>query len=193
MPKYVLVTNDIGDSTRITNTIIQHNDFEGGPGYYLTRDKKLFQKIRDLLVHNIVEFDNPLEGELIFEDLNIIQKDSFTELKDRTFTKAMEYMNSRLKVASVLDVYEYINYNNILIDKGYFITDENRMAKYLEIVETGDEELFQILEKYLELKDRLNEGNMLNNIWLKFKNTVTGAVTKEEIDTAYKEFVMCLE
>ena len=53
----------------------------------------------------------------------------------------------------------YIEYFDVLFElanKGFFITDENKEEKYLEILETENDELIDLLEKYLEVKEKLN-------------------------------------
>lgn len=42
-----------------------------------------------------------------------------------------------------------------LADAGFIITNNNREEKYLEILETGDENLIELLEQFLILKDKL--------------------------------------
>ena len=58
--------------------------------------------------------------------------------------------------------------NNKLADKGFFITEENKEEKYIEIIETCDESLIEDLEKYIFLLDKIkiiqNKKNEYDNI-----------------------------
>ena len=70
--------------------------------------------------------------------------------------KAEEYYKSRVNKGSLLDYLYYIDINNELNDRGYFITDSNKEEKYLEILETEDDHLIDLLEEFLILKDQLS-------------------------------------
>jgi hypothetical protein len=66
---------------------------------------------------------------------------------------------------------DLIIYNQTMLelaDAGYIITDKNREEKYLEILETGDESLIDLLEQYLVLKDKItfiiSQKKTYNNI-----------------------------
>ena len=63
-------------------------------------------------------------------------------------------------------LYEFILLNNKFCNKGYFITDDNREQTYIDIIAKLDEEniteddkeLIICLERYLEIKDRLDSN-----------------------------------
>ena len=78
------------------------------------------------------------------------------ENKYRIISKLDEYLQGRLKDAKLVDYIIYMEYNNELASKGYFITDSNREEMYLKILETGDDTLIDILEQYLIMKDKLS-------------------------------------
>lgn len=70
--------------------------------------------------------------------------------------RAENYYKFRVNQGSLLDYLYYIDINNELNDKGFFITDDNKEEKYLEILETGDEKLIDLLEEFLIIKDQLS-------------------------------------
>jgi predicted transcriptional regulator len=76
--------------------------------------------------------------------------------KYRVVEKLKDYYRSRVNQESLIDYALYIDINNELASKGFFITDENREEKYLEILETGDDKLIDALEEFLILKDELS-------------------------------------
>lgn len=53
----------------------------------------------------------------------------------------------------LMDVVMFMMLHDKLAYRGYIITSENRDEMYIKILETGDEELFEILEKYIRYLD----------------------------------------
>jgi hypothetical protein len=45
----------------------------------------------------------------------------------------------------------------MLASQGLFLTDENREETYLNIINTGDEQLINALERYIEIKDSMDK------------------------------------
>lgn len=70
--------------------------------------------------------------------------------------KARQKLDGIVKNSDLVYYIDFIDTNNILNSKGYFITDDNKEEKYLEILETEDEDLIDTLEKFLISKDRLS-------------------------------------
>lgn len=64
-----------------------------------------------------------------------------------------KYLN--LTKTSLVDLVFYTDALMELADAGYFITDKNREDKYIEIIETGKEDLIDLLEEYLLHKDQI--------------------------------------
>ncbi len=102
------------------------------------------------------------------------QIDDFKERKVKKFDqekqKVLNGLRNRIAGLSVatsfFEVYEFIAVTGILASQGVFITDENREETYLKIINTGNEELINALEKYLEIKDNMDQ------IFRKYKNTI---------------------
>lgn len=70
--------------------------------------------------------------------------------------KAKQKLDGVVSTSDLIHYIDFIDTNNILNADGYFITDKNKEEKYLEILETGDEDLIDVLEKFLMAKDRLS-------------------------------------
>jgi len=112
---------------------------------------------------------------LKFINLNIdkksitIQGSGKVELGDETFygislkepkkveiaKKARKKLEGVVNTSDLVYYVDFIDTNNILNSRGFFITDDNKEEKYLEILETGDEDLIDTLEKFLISKDKL--------------------------------------
>lgn len=55
----------------------------------------------------------------------------------------------------LMDVVMFMMLHDKLASRGYFITGDNRDEMYIKILETGDPELFDILEKYIQYLDMM--------------------------------------
>ena len=86
-------------------------------------------------------------------------------------------------------LYGFIILNNDLSNAGYFITNENREEKYLEILETGNEKLISKLEDYLNYKDEIEAVAQLERKFAAFRNEVRVAATPEEISEIEQKFL----
>lgn len=193
--KLVLIIIDKGDTYWITGAGIQPEDFIPDKTVHVLpyHDKILFDKIRELIKTNKVEYEKPLQGKLVEDDLIVTPLDQFELDRERFFTKGMEYMSSRIKVGSLFDFFNFIVSNNKLLDKGYVITDENRVDKYLEVVDAGNDDLIETLETFLTSRDRLMEHSGFYNIWKKYNDAIETSYDVEEMRDLYKEFVNMFE
>jgi hypothetical protein len=70
-------------------------------------------------------------------------------------TKARGIFGDDLLIFELLDLITFMLLNNKFANKGFFITDENKEEKYIEIIETCDEQLIEDLEKYIFLLDKI--------------------------------------
>ena len=76
--------------------------------------------------------------------------------KEHIALELRKYLNSRMDAWSSVNMIFYVENVLQLADAGYIITDKNREEKYLEILETGDEYLIDLLEYYLNAKDDMS-------------------------------------
>lgn len=128
------------------------------------------------------------EDELTEEDIMTIPYDELVIAKSRARTRGKYLLNQRIDTLMIFDFFEYSLTNNVLIDAGYVITDENREEKYLEIINTGDEDLIASLETYLEVRDRIGEHLSWYNSYITFKDDVNTCADTDCIDDLYNEF-----
>jgi hypothetical protein len=84
-----------------------------------------------------------LPGE--FEIIDLAESDPLEEAKGSSIIKIRMLVTPELSKISGFAMYGFIILNNDLANAGYFITNENREEKYLEILETGDEKLISKL------------------------------------------------
>lgn len=70
-------------------------------------------------------------------------------------TKARGIFGDDLLIFELLDLITFMLLNNKFANNGFFITDENKEEKYIEIIETCNDSLIEDLEKYIFLLDKI--------------------------------------
>jgi hypothetical protein len=131
--------------------------------------------------------DEVLPGE--FEVIDVGQSDPLGEARDAAVTKVRMLVTPELSKISGFALYGFIILNNDLSANGYFITNENREEKYLEILETGDEKLIAKLEDYLNYKDEIAEVAQLERKFSAYRAEIKAAATTEEVKKIEEQFL----
>lgn len=115
------------------------------------------------------------------EIVDIAETDPLDDARSASITKIRMLVTPELSKISGFALYGFMILNNDLANSGYFITNENREEKYLEILETGDEKLIQKLEDYLNYKDEIEAVAHLERKFTKFRKDIRNATTPEEV------------
>lgn len=123
------------------------------------------------------------------EVVDLGETDPLQEARNASITKIRMLVTPELSKASGMALYGFIILNNDLAANGYFITNENREEKYLEILETGDEKLIAKLEDYLNYKDEIEAVAQLERKFSAFRNEVRSASTAEEVKAIEERFL----
>jgi hypothetical protein len=144
-------------------------------------DKKIVRIRKNMMT------DEVLPGE--FEIVDLAETDFLQEVRNATISKIRMLVTPDLAKISGFALYGFIILNNDLSNAGYFITNDNREEKYLEILETGDEKLIQKLEDYLNYKDEIEAVAQLERKFATFRTEVRAAATPEEIVEIEQRFL----
>jgi hypothetical protein len=128
-----------------------------------------------------------LPGE--FTTVDLAETDEIQESRNASTIKVRMLVTPELSKISGFALYGFIILNNDLSANGYFITNENREEKYLEILETGDEKLIQKLEDYLNYKDEIESIAQLERKFSAFRNEIKTAATVDEIKEIEARFL----
>ena len=75
-----------------------------------------------------------------------------------------------------------------MIAAGFAITNNNREEKYLEILETGDEDLISKLEDYLNYKDEIERIASLERNFAQVQRSINNA-DEEDIEGIVASFL----
>ena len=125
-------------------------------------------------------------------DLMIVEPDisDLDTAKKVAVQKVRQMVTHQQANVSGLMMYQYININNILCDKGYFIHDDNKEEVYLQILETGDEKLIDKLELYLNARDEISRSGFLEEKYAKFFRQVNEVESIKDLDELYSNFMI---
>ena len=127
----------------------------------------------------------PFEVEILDDD----KVDPLLKAKNSSLQKVRMLVTPDLSKISGFALYGFIVLNNDLSNAGYFITNDNREEKYLEILETGDEKLISKLEDYLNYRDELENISHLERKFSAFRSEIKMANSIEEVKTIEERFL----
>jgi hypothetical protein len=105
--------------------------------------------------------------------------------------KARGILGDELLIFKLIDFVSLMMLNNKFADKGIFITDNNKEECYIKIIESGDENLINDLERFISLKDDIKQievqkteyQNIINK--LKFLSDLNNEELVNEIVESY--------
>lgn len=133
------------------------------------------------------------------ESIDNIKDISVDEAIDILETKLTQYVNYYKKSMEEILVsrtrlypyklWKYFNTYNVLLSKGYVITDENQEEKFIEIINKGDESLLNTLSEYLDIKDTMNLDSVVFSDFTNYSERLGLATSKEEAELIYEEFM----
>jgi hypothetical protein len=190
MSKLLFIINDNGTSWKITGTRIEMDDnFVPDPTmYFETGSEDFFDFIKELVDgSNEVTYPKGIIPTKP-DDFTITPLDSLSVYKARIRATGKHILRERCDFTLQFDFFQFQVLNNKMIDAGYVITDENREAKYLDIINTGDTDLINDLDSYLEIRDRVAISNHNYNNYLSFKTAVNEAADEAAVDAAFAAF-----
>jgi len=121
--------------------------------------------------------------------VDLAETDPIQDARNAALVKVRMIVTPEIAKIAGLTLYGFMVLNNDLANAGYFITNDNREEKYLEILETGDEKLVAKLEDYLNYKDEIENASHLERKFSKFTSAIRSASTIEEIQKLQTAFL----
>ena len=133
-----------------------------------------------------LQVDEVLPGEV-----NIISgsAEPLEAARSAALVKARSLVTPEMTKMSGIVLYNFMNLNNVLAAEGYFITNANREAKYIEIIETGNMDLITALEQYLAARDEIGNAASMKVRLDAFITEINKLTTVEEVVAAETKFV----
>jgi len=189
------VVEDWGAYWRVTNVMQNTLDNQANRNEKLLKLSYMsHQMIKNALLENkIVNIPKTLRTtEVLPGEFNIIdlkELDEIQEERNAAIIKIRMLVTPELSKISGFTMYGFIILNNDLASAGYFITNDNREEKYLEILETENEKLISKLEDYLNYKDEIERLSQLERNFSQFRQAVQSANTAEEIKKLEEKFL----
>jgi hypothetical protein len=186
---------DCGTYYRVTNVV---NNTLDAPADHQEKYLKLSYMSAEMMKKAVVEnktihisktlrTTEVLPGE--FEVIDLMETDPLQEARNAAMIKIRMLITPELSKIAGLTMYGFIMLNNDLANAGYFITNDNREEKYLEILETGDEKLITKLEDYLNYKDEIESVAQLERKFSAFRTAIKLSNTQEEVKTIEQNFL----
>jgi len=191
--KYFCNINDLGNFWNINNISLgdktQIEDHSMGL-YEISED--LYYLLKDTLNKNIIKIDKTKDIKIALsnEDFILEEKSALNRIKEVAFSKALEMVNGRINNRIIFDFFEFTILNNYFSSLGFIITEENREEKYLEIINTGESDKIEKLEKYLLSLDELNFSLNWYRKFKEFEKNLNQASTEEEIKTLLYNYMI---
>lgn len=144
------------------------------------------EKGNQVRISKALQTDEVLPGEIQIIENKI---DELDYTKQAMITKIKSYVTPELSKVAGYTLYNFIELNNKLAADGYFIHNGNREQKYIEIIETQNDELIETLENYLSLKDEIDRVGSLQTRINKIISDVYKATTDQEAINLTNEFI----
>lgn len=141
----------------------------------LSLSTDMYMEIEDRSLLGIIETSEKVvvidrnKKDIYFVDKKDVPNNMFMGVNEDNKINILKLARHRLEaISNKIDMIDYIRYidtNNELNARGFFITDKNKESKFLEILELGDEDLIDTLESFLILRDSLS---VLKNAKIEF-------------------------
>lgn len=131
--------------------------------------------------------------EVLPVDLILNKTDPLTVIKGVALAKIRAKIDGHLASISALEFYSFFTVHAKLMDAGYFITDENREEKYLEIINSGNEDIISSLEEYLENRDKINVVSWSYKQLKRAEEAIENIETEEEVKQVEISFYEAIE
>jgi len=118
----------------------------------------------NLLILDFEEFKNTRKNELKkredfdkndFIDDDLYYEYIFEEEKKNILLRALGNWFPAINMIFIMYTFDYIEAQLTLFSRGYMINDDNKEDIFIEIIEKDEDDLIEVLEKYIEAKDEL--------------------------------------
>ena len=127
-------------------------------------------------------------GDATLDDFTVTEPDDLNKYKAQKKAAIQNIFTFNLASLGGLTFFRVLRSFSVLASNGYFITDENREEKYLEIINTGDQDLISALEEYLDAYDATSPVvSMYNDLKQAFID-IDAATDEAGVDAAIHMF-----
>lgn len=136
---------------------------------------------------------SPITDISIFKQNNDESLKSFENIDDITelVNNIIETVNKEFLLKSKkfeINMHMYISSAMYLMSRGYFITEENKNKKYIEIIQTKDSDLINKLNTYLSYYDKMDLYKIFYDRYTEFLNNLSKLSNKDEILELFENY-----
>ena len=121
-------------------------------------------------------------------DFEIIKAGDLEKSKNKLLSELSNNFSHYLASISGITYFSFIISSFKLASAGYFITNENREEKYVEIMNTGDNMLIEALNDFLDSLDKISPMSGLYDHFKLAQKTVEQSKSFEDLEKAQVMF-----
>jgi len=126
--------------------------------------------------------DNPKSKDIPFDNFTIEEPVELEMKKSAVRAKANSRLSAYSATINALDIYDFFVITGKLTASGFNVLDEeNKEEIFLEIINTGNENLISDLERFLETKDKLDKISKKHRGLIQYFKEVDECETEEEL------------
>lgn len=122
-------------------------------------------------------------------DLIIEENNELEITRNSAEVRIMNFVNKRIGTVYNYHLFTFNLLNNYMITQGIIITEENSNMKYLEILQSENQDLINNLEKFLEVKSKIDEYTTLFNDSQLCLNNIDESQSIDEIEGFINNFI----
>lgn len=154
---HLLAIHDNGTNKIVSGTHMEPEQKPYDFSQYDQVNQDVYEYVNKKIITNRIEYPNNLEAAPQISDLVLTWFEPADKAKEKAQSELLGFAGNRISFVLLYKFYGYFNLHMKFSDAGIYITDANREEKYLEIINTGNAELINDLERYLSFRDELSE------------------------------------
>ena len=190
--EYALVLKDCATYYSIENIVQWESKYSttANDEFVVTMTDEAHRILKtEMKKNNIVTLKKPLALYIITaNDFLIEEGETLENVKHYTKIHLKSMITPQITKESSYTMYSYMNKYAQLLELGFVITDSNREDVYMQIIDEDNDDTIEILEDFLNAKDRLNRGLFFVDAFEKVSKRINQSKEIEEIYEIAQEF-----
>lgn len=162
--------SELGENYLVNNVILTEAKYVLPSAKYVALPNEVALKLKNELNNGKVikilkeKVDNPKNKDIPLSDFEILEPNTLEQKKSAARAKVHQRISGYTSLLTAYDIFEFTMISGKLQSMGYNILDVNNKEEvFLSIINTGNEDLIEDLERFLEIKD------VFDNIMKKYR------------------------
>lgn len=179
---YLLKKCDVDENTiKITGLGEVEDDSHYDEKLYIKVPGIMYEYVKDVITSNNVFYPKNISYYSI-SNIKLTPIDKINNLRNNALSAYKKYfLDDIFDSEFFITFINYIRLNTKLASKGFFITDENREDVYLEIINTDDPVLIELLDEYLISMDKIAQYDAAMEDFVEFDTYINNTTKDSEI------------